>query len=36
LIPLVRITRMLPASATRPDAVINPSFEATWPLLIPI
>ena len=27
---------MLPASATRPDAVIIALFEATWPLLIPI
>src|SRR3984885_8066842 len=34
--PLVKVTRMLPASATRPDAVIIPPFEAIWPLLIPI
>src|ERR1700688_3459315 len=27
---------MLPASATRPDALISGLFEATWPLLIPI
>jgi hypothetical protein len=27
---------MLPASATRPDAVTVALFEATWPLLIPI
>jgi hypothetical protein len=35
-IPLVKVTRMTPASATRPDAVIIALFEATWPLLIPI
>lgn len=35
-IPLVKVTRILPASATWPDAVIIASFEATWPLLIPI
>jgi hypothetical protein len=35
-IPLVRVTRMMPASATRPDAVIIALLEATWPLLIPI
>ena len=34
--PLVRVTLMLPASATRPDAVISGLVEATWPLLIPI
>jgi hypothetical protein len=27
---------MLPASATRPDAVIIGLFDATWPLLMPI
>jgi len=27
---------MLPASATRPDALIIPLFDATWPLLMPI
>jgi hypothetical protein len=27
-IPLVKVTRTLPASATRPDAVIIASFEA--------
>jgi hypothetical protein len=34
--PLASVTLMLPASATRPDAVTTPLFEATWPLLIPI
>jgi len=34
--PLARVTWMLPASATRPDAVTVALFEATWPLLIPI
>ena len=34
--PLASVTLMLPASATRPDAVTAPLFEATWPLLIPI
>ena len=35
-IPLINVTRMLPASATRPDAVIIALLEATRPLLIPI
>ncbi len=34
--PLDNVTLMLPASATRPDAVTVALFEATWPLLIPI
>ena len=34
--PLASVTLMLPASATRPDAVTAALFEATWPLLIPI
>ena len=34
--PLASVTVMLPASATRPDAVTVALFEATWPLLIPI
>lgn len=34
--PLASVTRMAPASATRPDAVTAVLFEATWPLLIPI
>jgi hypothetical protein len=34
--PVDNITLMLPASATRPDAVTVALFEATWPLLIPI
>jgi hypothetical protein len=34
--PLARVTRMAPASATWPDAVTAALFEATWPLLIPI
>src|SRR6267154_6663000 len=34
--PLARVTLILPASATRPDAVIIALFDATWPLLIPI
>ena len=36
LIPVVKVTLMLPASATRPDAVIMASVDAIWPLLIPI
>ena len=36
LIPLIRVTLMLPASATRPDAVTMALLEATWPLLMPI
>jgi hypothetical protein len=35
-IPLVSVTLMLPAFATRPDALINGLLDATWPLLIPI
>ncbi len=31
--PLASVTRMAPASATRPDAVTAVLFEATWPLL---
>jgi hypothetical protein len=34
--PLASVTRMAPASATRPDAVTAVLLEATWPLLIPI
>lgn len=34
--PFDNVTLMLPASATRPDAVTVALFEATWPLLIPI
>ena len=34
--PLVRVTLMAPASATRPDAVTEALLEATRPLLIPI
>jgi hypothetical protein len=34
--PLDNVTLMLPASATRPDAVTVALFDATWPLLIPI
>lgn len=34
--PVDNVTLMLPASATRPDAVTVMLFEATWPLLIPI
>src|SRR5258705_3744307 len=34
--PLVRVTLMLPASATRPDAFISGLLDSTWPLLIPI
>ena len=34
--PLASVTLMLPASATRPDAVTVALVEATWPLLIPI
>ena len=36
LIPLIRVTLMLPASATRPEAFIMALVDATWPLLIPI
>src|ERR1700676_5311687 len=35
-IPLASVTMMMPASATRPDAVTMALVEATWPLLIPI
>jgi hypothetical protein len=35
-IPLVSVTLMLPALATRPDASINGLFDETWPLLMPI
>jgi hypothetical protein len=35
-IPLVSVTLMLPALTTRPDALINGLFDATWPLLMPI
>src|SRR5665213_4029889 len=34
--PLTRVTEMLPASATRPDAVTMALLDATWPLLMPI
>src|SRR5258708_31712060 len=34
--PLARVTLMLPAWGTRPDAVISGLVEATWQLLIPI
>jgi hypothetical protein len=33
-IPVANVTRMAPASATRPDAVTALVFEATWPLFI--
>jgi hypothetical protein len=36
LAPLARVTLMLPASATRPDAVTIALVDATWPWLIPI
>jgi hypothetical protein len=32
--PLASVTRITPASATRPDAVTALVFEAIWPLLI--
>jgi hypothetical protein len=35
-IPLLRVTLMLPASATRPDAVTMALLDATWPLLMPM
>jgi hypothetical protein len=34
--PFASVTLILPASATRPDAVTAVLFEATWPLLISI
>ena len=34
--PLTRVTLIVPASATRPDAVTMALPEATWPLLMPI
>ena len=34
--PVLNVTLMVPASATRPDAVTVALFEAIWPLLIPI
>src|SRR6202035_2297604 len=34
--PLISVTEMLPASATRPDAVTMALLDATWPLLMPI
>jgi hypothetical protein len=34
--PLAKVTLMMPASATRPDAVTMALVEATRPLLIPI
>ena len=36
LMPVLKVTLMLPASATRPDAVTAALLEAIWPLLIPI
>jgi hypothetical protein len=30
------VTLMLPASATRPDALTAALLDATWPLLMPI
>ena len=36
LIPELRVTLMVPASATRPDAATLAVVDATWPLLIPI
>src|ERR1700753_2039844 len=36
LMPLLSVTLMLPASATRPDADIMASFDSTLPLLMPI
>lgn len=35
-IPLARVTLILPAFATRPEALINGLLDATWPLLMPI
>jgi len=35
-IPLLKVTLMLPASTTRPDAVTMELLDATWPLLMPI
>jgi hypothetical protein len=34
--PVLKLTLMLPASATRPDAVTAALLEAIWPLLMPI
>src|SRR4029079_13489156 len=36
LMPVLRVTLMLPASATRPDAVTAALLDAICPLLIPI
>ena len=36
LMPLASVTLMLPALATRPEALIIALVEATWPLLMPI
>ncbi|MBR0817942.1 hypothetical protein JQ627_08370 [Bradyrhizobium liaoningense] len=34
--PVLRVTLMLPASATRPDAETAALLDAIWPLLMPI
>ena len=36
LVPLLSLTLMTPASATRPEAVTIALLDATWPLLMPI
>src|SRR4051794_2916117 len=36
LMPVLKLTLMLPASATRPDAETAALLEAIWPLLMPI
>lgn len=35
LMPLVSVTLLVPASATRPDALTMAVLEAIWPLLMP-
>ena len=35
-IPLLSVTLILPASATRPNAVTMELVDSTWPLLMPI
>ena len=36
LMPVLKVTLMMPASATRPDAVTVALLDAIWPLLMPI
>ncbi|CUT15850.1 hypothetical protein BF49_6930 [Bradyrhizobium sp.] len=36
LMPVLKVTLILPASATRPDADTTALLDAIWPLLIPI